>query len=297
VQLQNESMLDTPPATPHCIGLAWVSLLALPAHSGGPRGASLGALAAAVREAGFDTVQCHATEQAAAAHGAGLATVGIARCLDAAAVDSAAAQACDAGHGALTLHLGHGFESEAEADALIDAVALASRREKLPICVETHRATLTQDPWRTLGLLARHPALWLTGDFSHWVAGCELRYGDLDDKIARLAPVFARTAMLHGRVASSGSFQVCSHERRHAADLLLAQRLWQPCFDAAAVRGQALPFIVELLPAALGYAASTTGSDGLTLEVGDRWQEALHLLALARRLGAACSNHPPETLA
>jgi hypothetical protein len=276
------------------LGLAWVTLLALPAHSAGPRGDDLENLARAVRDAGFDSVQCHEPAQAAAAQRAGLATWGLARVLQAPAVAAAVARARGDGHRALTLHLGHGFESEAEADALLDAVAAASQREGLPVWVETHRATLTQDPWRTLGLLARHPALWLTGDFSHWVAGCELRYGDLDDKLARLTPVFARTAMLHGRVAASGSFQVCSHEPRHAADLLLALRLWQACFEGAAARGQALPFIVELLPAALGYAASTAGDDGLPLEVGDRWQEALHLLALARRLGVARSTLQPQ---
>jgi hypothetical protein len=289
-------MTDSAPATRHRIGLAWVSLLDLPAHSRGPRSGDLRPLADAVREAGFDTVQCHDPAQAAAAHGAGLATVGIARCLDAAAVDTAAAQARDAGHEALTLHLGHGFESEAQADRLLDAVACAAQRSALPLFVETHRATLTQDPWRTLGLLQRHPALRLTGDFSHWVAGCELRYGPLDDKIALMAPLFERTAMLHGRIGSAGSFQVCSHEGHHADEQALFERLWRPCLDGAAARGEALLFCVELLPASLHYAPAQRGPDGRLVEDGDRWLEALHLQSLARRLFAGAASSQPEAL-
>jgi hypothetical protein len=287
-------MVDTLPATKPRIGLAWVSLLNLPDHFRGPKAAEHDALAGAVLQAGFDTVQCHDTQQAAAAQGVGLRTVGIARCLDSASIDTAAAQARDSGHEALTLHLGHGFETEAEADRLLDTLACAQRRTGLPLFVETHRATLTQDPWRTLGLLQRHPALRLTGDFSHWVAGCELRYGPLDHKIALMAPVFERTAMLHGRIASAGSFQVCSHEGHHADEQALFERLWRPCLAAAAARGEALLFCVELLPASLHYASAHRGPDGRLVEDGDRWLEALHLQSLARRLFAGAASSPPQ---
>lgn len=286
MRLHNEYVSIPIPAPQHRLGLAWVSLLGLPSHSCGPRANDMLAIANAVRHAGFDTVQCHDAAQTQAAHSAGLSTVGIERCLDVAAVDVAAARARNAGHRALTLHLGHGFESEDEADRLLQAVAHAERRSALPLLIETHRATLTQDPWRTLGLLRRHPQLHLTGDFSHWVAGCELRYGPLADKLAYLAPVFERTAMLHGRVCTAGNFQVCSHEGLHADDQALFERLWRPCLKAATTRGQELLFCVELLPAALHYAPTRREPDGRFVEDGDRWLEALHLKDLARRLFA-----------
>lgn len=276
------------------LGLAWVTLLGLPPYSRGPRSSELTEMAQAVHDAGFDTVQCHDAAQATAAHAAGLSTVGLARCFDADGIRSAAAQARDTGHDALTLHLGHGFESEAEADALLAALAQAEARADLPLLVETHRATLTQDPWRTLQLLHRHPTLRLTGDFSHWVAGCELRYGPLEDKIAWLAPVFARTALLHGRVCSAGRFQVCSHEGQHTEEQVLFERLWRTCLAAAAARGESLLFCVELLPASLGYAAMRREPDGSVVEDGDRWLEALHLQALARRLIADAAAAPPD---
>src|ERR1041384_6503262 len=58
---------------------------------------------------------------------------------------------------AVTVHLGSGFESDAEALELIHSVLEAERKFKIPIFVETHRATVTQDPWRTVQFIKKYP--------------------------------------------------------------------------------------------------------------------------------------------
>lgn len=73
----------------------------------------------------------------------------------------------DAGHEAGTCHVGTGFEGDAEMDALVGAVAEASEATRFPLFIETHRATLTQDIWRTLQLVKRFPRIRFNGDFSH----------------------------------------------------------------------------------------------------------------------------------
>lgn len=82
------------------------------------------------------------------------------------------------GHESATLHVGSGFESDAESDALVRDILETAERYRFPLYIETHRATITQDPWRTLQLVARFPDIRFNGDFSHWYTGAELVYGD-----------------------------------------------------------------------------------------------------------------------
>jgi len=62
-----------------------------------------------------------------------------------------------AGFEIATLHVGWGHESDAEADVLVREIIAASRAEGLPVFIETHRATITQDTWRTVKLIERNP--------------------------------------------------------------------------------------------------------------------------------------------
>jgi sugar phosphate isomerase/epimerase len=66
---------------------------------------------------------------------------------------------------------GYGYEDDAEMEKLAAEIVRLSAAYRLPISLETHRASLTQDAWRTVRLLQRIPELRLNGDFSHWYAG------------------------------------------------------------------------------------------------------------------------------
>lgn len=61
-----------------------------------------------------------------------------------------------------------------EVAALVDAILAASSRHNLPIFLETHRATITQDIWRTVQITKRFPEVWFNGDFSHYHCGQEM---------------------------------------------------------------------------------------------------------------------------
>ena len=65
----------------------------------------------------------------------------------------------DNGFACCTLMLGTGLEDDDTADRLVDEVLSASTTAGIPLYVETHRGTLTQDAWRTVRLVDRFPDL------------------------------------------------------------------------------------------------------------------------------------------
>jgi hypothetical protein len=199
----------------------------------------------------------------------------------------------DLGDACITLHLAWGIEDDAEMDALVDAVLEASERHRLPAFVETHRATLTQDMWRTVQLLRRHPALLLNADYSHYYCGQEMVYGGLDMKLDFMAPIFDRTGFMHGRIASPGSMQIHVGERRQRPRLAVGsvdyladfRRMWTLAmagFLRHAAPGDLLVFAPELLRASIYYARVFPGPDGTLREESDRYAEALLLNEIAR---------------
>ena len=99
-----------------------------------------------------------------------------------------------AGQGAhcATIHLGWGTEDDGTALALLRTVREASERFSIPLYVETHRATILQDPWRAVTFLRELPSLLINADLSHRYTGAEMVYGSFEDKMRFLAPVLPR---------------------------------------------------------------------------------------------------------
>jgi hypothetical protein len=196
--------------------------------------------------------------------------------------DRLAAEARAHGLECLTLHVGWGMESEAQGLLLIDAVLEASNREGMPIHVETHRATLFQDIWRTVEFTRRRPELSFNADLSHWYTGLEFVYGGLEAKLDFIAPVLDRVAFMHGRIGTPGCMQVDLGERP-AADALPYvahfRQMWSRSFGAFIARHgpeAPFPFAAELLSADIYYARRFEGR-----EESDRWQQSALLVALA----------------
>jgi hypothetical protein len=186
-------------------------------------------LYAGLAAAGYEGLQAYAPEPAAIA--AGLAMTGMARALEPAALDAFAAQHKAWGFQATTLHLGDGFETDAEMDRFAAAALEAQARHAHPLFVETHRATITQDMRRTLDLVARFPDLRFNADLSHWYTGHELTYGDVQAKIDRLAPVLERVRYLHGRIGTSCAMQAPLGSAETAEALGHFRTLWARCFE------------------------------------------------------------------
>jgi hypothetical protein len=226
-------------------------------------------------------------------HRAGLIPLGMARATKPAELDDIARRHCDLGVAFTNLHLGTGFESDDALDALADAVLNAQARHKHTLLVETHRATATQDIWRTCRWIARRPMLRFTADLSHWYTGHEMIYGgEFEARRRMLAPVLQRTAAIQGRIGNSGCIQ-CPLEAP-GDQVQHFRALWtEACagFLAQAQAGDALSFAPELLPMVTGdpplwlhYQQNqrAADADGWTREPSDRFADAQALWSIAQ---------------
>ena len=86
-----------------------------------------------------------------------------------------------------TVHAGWGMEDDQQACSC-EAMLNASTRHGVPLYVETHRATILQDIWRTVQFVKRFPEIRFNGDFSHWYTGLEMVYGGFEKNSSSFAP-------------------------------------------------------------------------------------------------------------
>jgi hypothetical protein len=190
------------------------------------------------------------------------------------------------GAAVLTCIAGFGMESDAELDAYAAAICQASEDHQMSVLLETHRASITQDAWRTVQLSQRFPKLRFNLDLSHWFTGQEMPYGDLDTRLAFLEPVIAKTSFLHGRVGDRCCMQVPIAE---VSDIALStfRRVWTKVMsDFFSSRSRAeteLWFCPELLGPTYDYARQFRNEDGELQEETDRWQEAQVLVEIAKQ--------------
>jgi hypothetical protein len=210
--------------------------------------------------------------------------------------DQVAAKHAERSDLCFTVHAGWGLEDEDETFRLVEAILTASDQYHLPIFIETHRATITQDLWRTVQITKAFPEVRFNGDFSHYYCGQELVYGDWKSKLAFMEPIFDRVGFIHGRIASSGCMQVpidsdlTARPRQAHGDIdYLAhfKELWTRAmlgFLRAARRGDVLIFAPELLTGRHYYARMFPNPSGQLLEESDRYAQAL----LYKDLAQAC---------
>jgi hypothetical protein len=199
------------------------------------------------------------------------------------------------GHECLTVHVGWGIEDDDRVDRLLDATLTASERHRIPIYIETHRATITQDMWRTVRLTERFPEIRFNGDFSHYYTGQEMVYGGLDMKLDFLAPVFDRVKFIHGRIGNPCCMQVTigdgqGRPRQASGDIDFLEdfkKIWSRAFAGFlrnAEPGETLIFCPEILSGQYYYAREFPGPDGQLREESDRYHDALVYRELARSL-------------
>ena len=202
------------------------------------------------------------------------------------------------GQDCATLHVAWGIESDAEVDALVREIIAVSRDTGVPLFIETHRATITQDLWRTVRLVERHPGVRFNGDFSHWYTGLEMPYGDFLAKLEFAAPALERVRFMHGRLGNSSHMQMPLDHPSMPAAIEHFREMWTRAllgFLRSAAPGDVFCFAPELL--AGRYAPTVRQADGGYSEQSDRWLDALELCRLAtgcfaeaqRRLGPPAS--------
>jgi sugar phosphate isomerase/epimerase len=263
-------------------GLSFVTIADLPSWSSGPKG-DTAQIYAALDEAGYEGIQ---TLEPATACGAGLIPFGIARVID--DLDQLRAVARhwrDQGCACTTVQLGTGLEEDDDLCRLAEGMLHIAEQERHPLHLETHRATMTQDIRRTLGLIERFPELTFNGDFAHWYIGHELPYGDIEAKLVAMRPVFERIRFLHLRVSSGAFGQLTASDPAEAQHLAIFRRMWTESiggFLLTARSGDYLPALCELLPARTFYPKMVTGPDGSPREESDRWTETAFLTEQTR---------------
>lgn len=195
------------------------------------------------------------------------------------------------GYECATLHVGWGLEDDELAGRLIESILEASAKWKVRLYIETHRATICQDMWRTVGFVRRFPQMRFNGDFSHWYAGQEMVYGGFERKLSFIAPVLERVRFIHGRMANPGCIQVAVHPGDNLAPLYVDhfKQLWTESFRGflrSADPEDSICFTPELLAPDI-YYARTFGSQ----EESDRWEQSLILKAMAEQC-FSCASSP-----
>lgn len=198
---------------------------------------------------------------------------------------------------AATCIAGFGDESAAEGNTIVRSILEASALCSLPIYLETHRGSITQDSWRTIQLLEANPNLLLTGDFSHWFTGQEMSYGDMDRRMEFLEPVFSRTALLHGRIGDRCCMQVDLTDGNHSS-IPYFEHMWTRVMDYFLINNtrKDLWFCPELLGPEYAYARIFPETTGKLREESDRWTQAKILVRIANRcFERALRNMPSST--
>lgn len=246
---------------------------------------------------GFEGVQL--TNNSVPSSGSFLPFCGLDRISTPGEANAIAAKHADRGDECLTVHAGWGIEDDDEVCRLVEAILVASGRYRIPIFIETHRATITQDLWRTVQITKHFPEVRFNCDLSHYYCGQEMVYGGLEMKFSFMEPIFARTGFMHGRIASPGNMQVPIGpdlnvrplQAHGLVDYLSDFRgLWTNAmsgFLRSAGPGDVLIFAPELLAGTYYYARLFPSLSGELVEESDRYAESLLYCDLARVCFAA----------
>lgn len=271
----------------------YMNLMALdsfPPASRAPKG-SFDKHLTSLKEAGFTGVQFAnfgTAEQLAACRDQKMGFAASGRINTPAEAAPFAAKVANDGYECATLHAGWGLEDDLAAFRLIESILQASVSQKIPLYIETHRATICQDMWRTVGYLERFPEMRFNGDFSHWYAGQEMVYGGFEKKLAFIEPVLNRVRFLHGRIASPGCIQVAIDPNQDPPPPYIEhfRQLWRASFEGfrRSCEGKFICFTPELLAPDIYYARTFAN-----IEESDRWQQSLILKEIAEQCFSSAS--------
>ncbi len=206
--------------------------------------------------------------------------------------DAVARAALESKAEAVTLHVGTGFENDSEMDMLIRAILEAVQKHQVPLYIETHRATITQDAWRTVQAVQRFPEMRFNLDFSHWYTGLEWVYGDTNAKLEAILPVLDRVRYIHARIGNSGNIQVGLNTPDMERHIAVFEQVWTRAmqgFVATAKPNEVLSFVPELLHPSINYARVFPDATGEFVEESDRWLESWQLAELGKKCYKACN--------
>lgn len=261
------------------------TLQELPTDTSAPNAEGI-ALYQAIRNAGFVGVQ---SGDSKLAQEAGLAYAGGGRVDQVGDAGAICRELKESNAVCGTLHVGWGFEDDSTIDALLNDIFEQAETYDMPLYIETHRATITQDTWRSLQLVKRFPQIKFNADYSHWYTGLEMQYGDIEEKFDYCTPAFERAGFMHGRIGNSGMMQVpIGDSLEEALEKDYVQHfieMWKRTFKGFLKHSNPNDYLVfapELLPCSINYQQFTYGSNGEKVEIGDRWKQALVMVDVVK---------------
>ncbi|MBP1965378.1 sugar phosphate isomerase/epimerase family protein [Paenibacillus aceris] len=177
------------------------------------------------------------------------------------------------------------FVVDQEAVQLLDGILAASEQTNIPVYIETHRGTVTQDLIRTVSYCNSLPRLPLTIDLSHYVVAGEMN-GTSNNAETLFDRLLKQTACIHARVSDGEKIQVDVGAEGDHPMLVHFKRWWRKAmlnWLASASSGTALPFVTELGPPG-NYAMTYRDAFGREMETSDRWKQALLFKEIAERI-------------
>ncbi len=158
----------------------------------------------------------------------------------------------------------------------------------IPIYVETHRGTITQDLMRTASFLKSLPSLPLTMDYSHYVVAGELHTisEEAENWLKQLLP---NIYSIHTRISNGEQIQIDPGEEGQHPMLPHFLKWWEIAMKHAISRSEIVPYDSGIFPVVIElgpppYAITYAEPNGSIIEVGDRLKQSLHLQQLIRKL-------------
>lgn len=167
----------------------------------------------------------------------------------------------------------------ADAVPILEGWQRLSREYGVPVLIETHRNTISNDLWATREMLDRVPGLPLLADLSHYVCGQEIHLPVTPRNEALIDRILSHAQAFHGRVSSSEQIQLEISFDCYKPWLDQFLLWWERGFAkwlAQASDTDSLTFTCELGPAP--YAI--TDRDGR--DRSNRWEEAQLMRDLVR---------------
>lgn len=168
---------------------------------------------------------------------------------------------------------------------LLSGIEALSRQAGIPVYVETHRGTITQDLIRTQQYLQSLPMLKLTIDYSHYVVAGELNTvsPEAEQMLQSLLP---NAFSIHTRISNGQQIQVDPGEAGNHPMLPHFARWWESAMrhwrKGPRQEDEAFPVVIELGPAP--YAITVDESGVRQTEISDRWSQSLYLKQLVQQL-------------
>ncbi|TXK72785.1 sugar phosphate isomerase/epimerase [Paenibacillus sp. N3.4] len=170
------------------------------------------------------------------------------------------------------------------AEALLQQLTDISEQSGLPLFIETHRGTITQDLIRTVEYVEHLANLNLTIDFSHYVVAGEM-HTISDEAEMLLQKLLTRTTSIHARVSNGEQVQVSIGDSGEHPMLHEFERWWRSGMShwlKCSKPDSLFPFVCELGPAP--YAITMDEFAGRQHEISDRWSQSLLFAERAREI-------------